>query len=256
MSSTSIKSKQTYQYGNRKIDYLLIKSRRRKTSEVIVDKNEITIRSPFEKSISEIEKILDDKISWILKKQKEYEHSSQEIIDPTFLPDSTLPYLGKNYNIKIVSNKEIQKNQNSVELIDDNLLIFVDTTDELMDKEVLKNKVTYLYNKWITQKAKELFITKINKFSKIIGVYPPPQRIVLKNLRNRWGSVTKKNTINLNRNLIKAPDDIIDYIIIHELCHLKIQGHSHHFWSFLKQFIPNYQKKIDWLHRNGESLIS
>ena len=123
------------------------------------------------------------------------------------------------------------------------------------DKEFLKSKVRYLYNKWLTQKAKEIFLTKINKYSKIIGVYPP-KRIILKNLRNRWGSVTKKDTINLNRNLIKAPEDIIDYIIIHELCHLKIQGHSHHFWSFLKQFVSDYEKKIDWLHRNSESLIS
>ena len=54
----------------------------------------------------------------------------------------------------------------------------------------------------------------------------------------------KKDTINLNGNLVKALNDIIDYIIIHELCHLKIQGHSHQFWSFLKQFVPDYQKKL------------
>ena len=112
-----------------------------------------------------------------------------------------------------------------------------------------------MYNKWLNQKAKEIFIIKINKYSKIIGVHPP-EKIVLKNLKNRWGSVTKKDTLNLNRNLIKAPDDIINYIIIHELCHLKIPGHSHNFWSFLKQFVPDYQKKIDWLNRNSESLIS
>ena len=124
---------------------------------------------------------------------------------------------------------------------------------DIKDIEFLKNKVRYLYNKWLSKKAKELFITKIKKYTKITGVYPP-QRIILKNLKNRWGSITKKDTINLNRNLIKAPDDIIDYIIIHELCHLKIPGHSHNFWSFLKQFVPNY-KKIDWLNRNSESLI-
>ena len=111
-----------------------------------------------------------------------------------------------------------------------------------------------MYNKWLNQKAKEIFIVKINKYSKTIGVHPP-EKMVLKNLKNRWGSITKKDTLNLNRNLIKAPDDIINYIIIHELCHLKISGHSHNYWSFLKQFVPDYQKKIDWLHRNSESLI-
>ena len=250
---SSLITKQSYQYGTRKIDYILIKSKRRKTSEVIVDKDEITIRAPFDKSIPEIEKILDDKIKWILKKQKEYEYSYKEIIAPTFLVNSTLPYLGKNYKLKIIVSDREGK-QNSIDIVDDNLLFFVKSFDNQMDKELLKNKVRYLYNKWLNQRAKEIFIIKINKYSKMIGVRRP-QIVILKNLKNRWGSVTKKDTINLNRNLIKAPQDIIDYIIIHELCHLKIPGHSHNFWSFLKQFVPNYQKKIEWLNRNSESLI-
>jgi predicted metal-dependent hydrolase len=255
--SLEYKSRQSYQYGNRKIDYTLVRSKRRKTSEVIVDKDEITIRAPFDKPIIEVEKILNDKIRWILNKQKEYIQTSKEIIFPTFLPGSTLPYLGKNYNLKIVTYDERKKNQNYVEIINDNLIIFVESFDSYnqMNKRFLKSKVRYLYNKWLTQKAKEIFLTKINKFSKIIGVNQP-QKMVLKNLKNRWGSVTKQDTINLNRNLIKAPDDIINYIIIHELCHLKVQGHSHHFWSFLKQFVSDYQKKNDWLHRNSESSIS
>jgi predicted metal-dependent hydrolase len=150
--------------------------------------------------------------------------------------------------------RDKEEKQNSIEIVNDNLLVFVEAFDIHIDKELLKNKIRYLYNKWLNQKAKEIFITKINKYSKIIGVCPP-QIVILKNLKNRWGSVTKKDTINLNRNLIKAPEDIIDYIIIHELCHLKIPGHSHNFWSFLKQFVPNYQKK-EWLNRNSESLIS
>src|SRR5215218_5485490 len=103
MNSLEYKSRQSYQYGNRKINYTLVKSKRRKTSEVIVDKDEITIRAPFDKPILEVEKILDNKIKWILTKQKEYTHSSKEIILPTFLLGSTLPYLGKNYKLKIVS---------------------------------------------------------------------------------------------------------------------------------------------------------
>jgi predicted metal-dependent hydrolase len=77
----------------------------------------------------------------------------------------------------------------------------------------------------------------------------------MKNLRNRWGSLTKQGVINLNLNLIKAPEDIIDYIILHELCHLKIKEHSHHYWDLLHKFMPNYQDKIEWLKVNGDSLL-
>lgn len=136
------------------------------------------------------------------------------------------------------------------------MIIFVENFNShyYIDKEFLRSKVRYLYNKWLILKAKEIFLIKVNKYSKIIGV-SPPQRIILKNLKNRVGSVTKRDIINLNRNLIKAPSDIIDYISIHELCHLKIQEHSHHFWSYLRQFVSDYEKKIEWLHRNSESLI-
>ena len=62
-----------------------------------------------------------------------------------------------------------------------------------MNIDLVKNKVRYLYNRWLNQQAKELFVTKIKKYSKMIGVYPP-QKIILKNLKNRWGNVTKNDT--------------------------------------------------------------
>ncbi len=54
---------------------------------------------------------------------------------------------------------------------------------------------------------------------------------------------------------MKAPEDIIDYIIIHELCHFNVKGHSYLFWNYLKQFVPDYKQKIDWLSRNSANLL-
>ena len=79
--------------------------------------------------------------------------------------------------------------------------------------------------------------------------------IVIKYLRNRWGSLTKDEVINLNVNLLKAPEDIIEYVILHESCHLGIQEHSHHHWDMLHKYMPNYQDKIQWLIVNGSNLL-
>lgn len=92
------------------------------------------------------------------------------------------------------------------------------------------------------------------EFSKIVEV--TPKGLEIKKLKNRWGSITKNKKILLNVNLIKGPETIVDYIITHELCHFRIQSHNHHFWNLLHKFVPDYQKKIDWLHRHSESLIS
>ena len=93
----------------------------------------------------------------------------------------------------------------------------------------------------------------MSEFSKIIIVNP--SQIIVKNLKNRWGSATEKGIINLNMNLIKAPEGIIDYIIIHELCHFIIKEHSHLFWSLLKKYVVNYKSKIEWLEVNGKHMI-
>jgi predicted metal-dependent hydrolase len=73
-----------------------------------------------------------------------------------------------------------------------------------------------LYENWLKEKAQKVFEYKVNKFSKKIEVTAKP--MIVKNLKNRWGSLTKTGVISLNLNLMKAPDDIIDYIVLHELC--------------------------------------
>jgi predicted metal-dependent hydrolase len=67
--------------------------------------------------------------------------------------------------------------------------------------------------------------------------------------------MTKEGAINLNIHLVKTPEDVIDYIILHELSHLKIKEHSHHYWDYVRRYMPNYQEKIEWLKINGNNLI-
>jgi predicted metal-dependent hydrolase len=231
------------------MEYTLIKSKRRKTCEVIVDKDEITIRAPFDKPLMEVESILNDKIKWISRKQKEIQIQKPEI-KPLFDDHSTLPYLGKNYQFDINHDESKQKNKRLEFQIDKFVVYFDIGNREIILKEELKS----LYSDWLISKANHLFKEKVGHYSKIIDVNP--KRIVIKNLKNRWGSVTKNKTINLNVNLMKAPEDIIDYIIIHELCHFKIKGHSYQFWQYLKQFVPDYEQKIEWLRINSTNMMS
>jgi predicted metal-dependent hydrolase len=98
-----------------------------------------------------------------------------------------------------------------------------------------------------------MYEEKIKEYSKMINVYP--SKFSIKNLKNRWGSLSKNGTVILNANLIKIPENIIDYIIIHELCHLLIQGHSRKFWYLLHKYVPDYQDKVEWLTINTERLI-
>jgi predicted metal-dependent hydrolase len=230
-------------YGTITIPYQVIKTRRSKTSEVIVDADTVTVRAPMDKDKKELQKIVLDKASWILKKQREYRDTILQISKPSFKEHTTLPYLGKNYPLAIDKNQEI----NTIEMVDGKFVV------RLKLVRPSSNMIRRLYEEWITEKAHNIFSYKVKRYSKRLGV--KPKQIAVKNLRNRWGSLDKRSIINLNVNLVKAPEDVIDYIILHELCHLKIKQHSHHYWDLLHKFMPNYQEKIKWLKANGDNLM-
>ena len=233
-------------YGNTTINYYVVKTKRRKTSEIIVDKDRVEVRTPFTKSDNEIRNIVKGKGNWILKKQKEYRDMSPEVLKPTFKDGSTLPYLGKNYPLKIF-NKEAR---NSISFVDGQFIVNI-----WPSKNVTAQYVEKLYEHWLMKIAHPVFKNKIESYSEKLGV-TKPEKIVIRKLKNRWGSIGKKgDTINLNVNLIKAPEDVINYLVLHEMCHLRIKEHSHHYWDLLHKFMPDYEEKANWLNINGGNLL-
>jgi predicted metal-dependent hydrolase len=183
-------------YGTIIIPYSVIKTRRIKTSEVIVDADNIVVRAPLDKDNTEIQKLVLDKASWILKKQREYRETTPEIIKPSFKENTTLPYLGNNYSFMINKNQA----RNSIEVADGKFIVGVKST------KVSNNILKKLYENWITEKAQDVFEDKVRKNSKKLGV--KAKGVAIKNLNNRWGSLTRDGSINLNLNLVKAPEDI------------------------------------------------
>ena len=233
-------------YGTSVIKYSVIKSRRIKTSELIVDRNEVVVRTPFDKPDHEIRNIVKDKANWILKKQKEYSELNPEILKPTFEVGSTLPYLGKNYPLKIFN----REGRNSISFVDVQFIVNI-----WPSKNVTAQYVEKLYEHWLMKIAHPIFKNKIESYSEKLGV-TKPEKIVIRRLKNTWGSIGKKgDTINLNVNLVKAPEDVVNYIILHEMCHLRIKEHSHHYWDLLHKFMPDYEEKVNWLNINGGNLL-
>jgi predicted metal-dependent hydrolase len=230
-------------YGTITIPYQIIKTGRIKTSEVIVDADTITVRAPFGKDKLEIQRLVLDKASWILKKQKEYKETIPEVAKPSFRENTTLPYLGADYPLRI--NKK--QAEDSIDLV--NGIFMVKTKSSTVTPSYIKK----LYENWLTKKAQDIFGHKVKSHSKKLGLRV--ERTDIKNLKNRWGSLTKAGVVNLNLNLLKAPENVIDYIVLHELCHLKIKDHSHHYWDMLHEFMPNYHDKIEWLKVNGDNLL-
>jgi len=232
---------QQIKYGNGRIVYSIKKSKRRKTSEIHVDKKSVEIIVPETKSLSEIKKMVEGKRNWILQRQSQLR---QEKPGPTYQNNTTVPYLGKNYKlvIKLAQKSDGISKKNSRFVI------------SLRSKRPSKKKTKLLYESWILENSQSILHKAMVRYSRKVGV--KPKKIQMKKLRSKWGSLSNDNTININLHLLKADQKIVDYIILHEICHLKIKQHSHHFWSFIEQFDPTYRDKVEWLNNDGKSILS
>jgi len=124
----------------------------------------------------------------------------------------------------------------------------ITTSNEGTDRDTfIRDSLRHWYNDHAAIRLKE----KTNRFAKIIGV--KPKSVTVKDYKTRWGSCSSKGDVSFNWRIIMTPHQIIDYVVIHELCHLLEHNHSPKYWRLLERHIPDYLEKRDWLKVQGSS---
>jgi hypothetical protein len=106
--------------------------------------------------------------------------------------------------------------------------------------------------KWYRRVAKKHLTKRTKELSAKMKL--PFNKLFIRESKTKWGNCSKEKNISLNWKLIKAPDFVIDYIIIHELLHTVVMSHTHKFWTLLKSYYPDYKESIKWLEKYGNSL--
>ncbi|MDQ3083617.1 MAG: M48 family metallopeptidase [Thermoproteota archaeon] len=225
-------------YDNNVLEFQIIRTqRRRTTNEILIEYGNVSVRTSTSTSLKEIESLVSKKAKWILQKIKEQDNPDAIIKVPNYQNNSTLPYLGKNYRLRIIG-------------YDSNLLSF--SNNEFIIYTNRKN-VKRIYEQWLFGMAYPIITPLIVKYSKLLNV--SPKKILLKKLKSRWGSATYRNIINLNIHLLKAPLNVIEYVVLHELSHLIERNHSKRFWKIVSDNMNDYKSKIRWLKVNGSYII-
>lgn len=150
-----------------------------------------------------------------------------------------------------VSDNEIERMVISKsKWIDEHMLKVQSTIDERSKLE----KITSEQIKELADQAVEYIPKRVKYYAeKENFVY---NKITIKNLVSRWGSCSTKGNLNFNCLLMLTPDYVIDYIVVHELCHLREMNHSEKFWAEVEKIMPDYQRAELWLKQNGGNLIS
>ena len=210
---------------------------------MIKNTGQIFVCCPLKTPIAYIEKLLFEKERWIVQKLDEISEKPSAVIKKSFENGDLFYYLGKSYRLKFVENNIIKKPQVRFE-------------EELMVLEISetanKDKIKSFLKNWYISKAGELLVERIRLYSSFTGL--SPKKVAIKEQKTRWGSCSSKGNINLNWKLVMSPLPIVDYVVIHELCHMKEMNHSGKFWSLVEAVMPDYKVYKKWLKENGCTL--
>lgn len=221
------------------IEYMVRRSFRRRSVSLEVLPSCLLVRAPVQFSDRYIRKILSRHDSWIIR-QNAVLNALRIRTKRDYVTGEKFPYLGSQYTLDVIPNKNTIKS--SVELIDRNIHIYVpekpEATFSLQDT---------LLN-WYRTEALTYLSGRIATLSKKTGL--KPSRVRIKNQTTLWGSCSSKGSINLNWRLILAPIGIVDYVVMHELCHLRVANHSGQFWELLLANDRSYVEHRAWLRKN------
>lgn len=216
------------QFGSRKIDFQLVYSDRKSLGISVNPELLVLVKAPAGTTLEKVKEKIRKKAPWIIRQQSFFLSFHPKTPARRFVGGETHLYLGRQYRLKILRSKT-----ESVKL--NGQFIEVTTTK--------KENAKQLVNEWYLMNAKAKFhaIAKplISKFKKH---NVEPSSIILREMPTRWGSCTAKGKIILNPELIKAPKGCIEYVIIHELCHLIIRDHTQKFIELQTKEMADWEK--------------
>lgn len=217
------------------VDITIEKTERRKTVSIFIERDgSIRVLAPATASDEKIENAVKTKEYLIFKKLAKWKELNIGKISREFVNGQSFLYLGRNYRLSIAEKQEVP--------------LKISGSYFHLDKECLgrASKVFKdFYRAKTEQKINERLLIIQEKFEQ------KPSSIKVLELRNRWASWTPNHGLNFHWKCVMAPVPVLDYIITHEMAHLKYPNHSTDFWSELDKKMPDYRKHEHWLRMNG-----
>jgi predicted metal-dependent hydrolase len=219
---------QELQYGSKKISYYLEFSKRKTLGITVTPDMDVLVKAPEGTPQKCIEEKLEKRARWILKQQSYFLSFYPKISEKQYRGGESHLYLGRQYRLRVITAKKNEAHFTGRE-------INVYHTPKKTVKSVLVN--------WYRHRAKQKFAEIAEPWIQRFELYGvQPEGLFIQVMSTRWGSCTAKGKIILNPELIKAPKACIEYVIIHELCHLIHKHHTHKFFQLQSSLMPDWEK--------------
>lgn len=225
------------------VPYILKRSRkRRKTISLqITRQSAVIVSAPYFTSANEIESFVEQKYDWIQKNIQRQKEQRIHAVEKLYISGEYFYYLGEPYPLKLFFQQNLPVG-----------LVFWRNRFYLNCPDGRENRKSY-FIEWYRTRAGKYFTEQVEHLSRRLQLLPQSMRIT--SARTRWGSCSGADNLAFSFRLIMAPPVVIDYVIIHELMHIKEKNHSAQFWKLIETAMPEYKLHRHWLKENGHKFI-
>lgn len=229
-------------YETEQIELVIQRFKRKSITIAIQPDGNLLVKAPVFMSDEEIIKWVKTKTSWIIRQRAEVLRQKHLNLAKQYVSGEKFLYLGREYVLDV---RISEGRAGMVGLVENNIVVFTKAGENAQVQTILTN--------WYEKQAKAIIPKRVRFFADQMG--ESFGKIAIKNQKKRWGSCSSARNLNFNRRLIMAPQEVMDYVVVHELCHLRQMNHSVAFWKEVEMVLPDYKVHKKWLERNGELLI-
>jgi predicted metal-dependent hydrolase len=227
------------QYGTTSIEYTLIYGSRKTLAINVHPDLRVTVQAPEDTDLAEIEAKVKKRAPWILRQQRQFEVYLPKLPPRQYISGETHHYLGRQYRLKVIESGPGE----SIKLTRGYFYI------DVFDKSDTK-RVKTLLTEWYRRQARRVFKERLDAcFRKVSFLNLDYPELAIRQMETRWGSCTPEGKIILNLKLIQVPKIYIDYVVVHELCHLKEHHHGRRFYDLLDRVMPDWRLKREKLNQ-------
>jgi predicted metal-dependent hydrolase len=228
----------TVTYGSRNIRFSLEYSPRKTLAIEVHPDRSILVKAPQDATLETIEAKVSHRSAWITKQQTRFSQYAPPLPAPEYVSGEGYRYLGRQYRLKLIEQEIAQ-----VRLWQGRLEVRIPTPQN-------REQVEQMIDHWYNDRALAIFKERYTYCTQLVSPYQinHDRGIELRSMLKRWGSYTPTGKIFLNPLLISAPKHCIDYVIIHELCHIRIPNHSSQFYKLLETILPDWKTRQDYLN--------
>lgn len=232
-------------YGADRIEYEVefIPSARKRVSIHVYPDGSVRVDAPEERKLPEIHQAVMKRAGWIKHHVDEFRRQREQALPRYYVSGESLFYLGRRYQLKVR-----QGSTPSVKLLRGQVCVETPSRTAEDVKELLAA--------WYRNRASEVFTRRFDDVAEQVNWLRKPPSWRLVRMKTQWGSCSPTGTILLNPHLIKAPRECIDYVISHELCHLKEHNHSQRYYRLLSKIMPRWESVKARLDGMAELLLN